>query len=68
MPRPVFREERCKGCGLCIVVCPKKILEIGAHVNSRGYFPATCVNEKNCIGCMLCAKACPDIVIEIHKE
>lgn len=68
MPRPIFREERCKGCGLCIAACPKKLIEIGAHFNSRGYRPAVCVNEKLCIGCTLCAKTCPDVVIEIHKK
>jgi len=53
MTRPIFREERCKGCGLCIVVCPKKIIEIGPHFNSRGYHPAVCIDEKLCIGCTL---------------
>ncbi|EKX80045.1 2-oxoacid:acceptor oxidoreductase subunit delta [Clostridium botulinum CFSAN001628] len=24
MPKVIFREERCKGCGHCIQVCPKK--------------------------------------------
>ncbi|NJE35501.1 2-oxoacid:acceptor oxidoreductase, partial [Megasphaera sp. SW808] len=23
-----FRKERCKGCGLCIAVCPKQILAL----------------------------------------
>ncbi len=26
MAKVTFREERCKGCGLCIEVCPKKSL------------------------------------------
>lgn len=67
MPRPVFREERCKGCELCTVVCPKKIVIIADRFNNKGYKPATCSDESKCIGCALCAKACPDIVIEIYK-
>ncbi|MDF2635950.1 MAG: 4Fe-4S ferredoxin iron-sulfur binding protein [Pelosinus sp.] len=67
MPRPVFRGERCKGCGLCVAICPKKIIKIGTHFNSRGYRPATCVDEALCIGCTLCGKTCPDLVIEIYK-
>ncbi|HMM20529.1 MAG TPA: 4Fe-4S binding protein [Selenomonadales bacterium] len=67
MPRPVFNQERCKGCELCTVVCPKKIVAIGTNFNSKGYRPAHCIDESKCIGCMLCAKACPDVVIEIHK-
>jgi len=26
MARVTFREDRCKGCGLCIHVCPKQII------------------------------------------
>ena len=68
MPRPVFSEERCKGCGLCIAACPKKILKLGMHFNSKGYRPAICDDEKNCISCALCAKTCPDVVIEVYKK
>ncbi|WP_312201092.1 4Fe-4S dicluster domain-containing protein [Anaerospora hongkongensis] len=67
MPRPVFTEERCKGCALCTKACPKKIIGISTRFNSKGYQPATCTDESKCIGCSLCAKTCPDIVIEIHK-
>lgn len=67
MPRPVFNEERCKGCGLCTVACAKKILVMADRFNAKGYRPAICIDESKCIGCLLCAKACPDVVIEIHK-
>ena len=67
MPKPVFTEERCKGCELCTAVCPKKIVMIANRFNSKGYRVATCSDESQCIGCMLCAKTCPDVVIEIHK-
>ncbi|MBT8340278.1 MAG: ferredoxin family protein, partial [Desulfatitalea sp.] len=32
--------DRCKGCGLCVMVCPKKVLAISDQLNPRGYFPA----------------------------
>jgi len=67
MPKPVFYEERCKGCELCTVVCPKKILVLSERINNKGYHPSTCIDESQCIGCMLCAKTCPDLVIEIHN-
>ena len=68
MSRPVFREERCKGCYLCIGACPKKILAPGSHFNQRGYAPATCKDESACIGCAMCAIICPDVVIEVYKS
>ncbi|MHC1758522.1 MAG: 4Fe-4S binding protein [Negativicutes bacterium] len=67
MPKPVFNEERCKGCGLCVVVCPKKIIALSDHFNNKGYRPSTCLDESQCIGCALCARTCPDVVIEIWK-
>jgi 2-oxoglutarate ferredoxin oxidoreductase subunit delta len=67
VPRPVFDEERCKGCGLCTTACSKKIVVMSDRFNSKGYRPAICTDESSCIGCTLCARTCPDIAIEIHK-
>lgn len=58
--------QRCKGCGLCIVVCPKKIVAIQTERrNSKGFFTAVCTNENACIACGLCAQMCPDCAIEV---
>ena len=67
MARPVFREERCKGCGLCIEACPKKILEFTQRLNPKGYNLVACTDEATCIGCAMCARTCPDIAIEVYK-
>jgi 2-oxoglutarate ferredoxin oxidoreductase subunit delta len=68
MPEVSFYEPRCKGCGLCVSVCPKKIIKLDTtHVNSQGYYPATVNNMTMCIGCAACAKMCPDSVITVKK-
>ena len=67
VPRPVFNEQKCKACERCISVCPKKILELGNVLNSKGYAVVRCVDESACIGCAFCARMCPDAVIEIYK-
>ena len=67
MPRPVFSQERCKGCELCTAACPKKLLVMSTTFNSKGYNFSTCPDDSECVGCCLCARACPDVVIEIHK-
>ena len=67
MARAEFREERCKGCGLCIEYCPKKILSFADYINSSGYHPAICTDQAACIGCAICARTCPDLVIEVYK-
>ena len=67
MAKPFFLSERCKGCALCTVACPKKIIVMSTAFNNKGYNFSTCVDESQCIGCALCAKTCPDNAIEIHK-
>lgn len=64
-----FREDKCKGCELCISVCPKKILILKDNViNKRGYHPSGITAQEDCIGCSSCALTCPDGVIHIVSE
>ncbi|HIU25251.1 MAG TPA: 4Fe-4S dicluster domain-containing protein [Candidatus Copromorpha excrementigallinarum] len=63
-----FQRDLCKGCELCISVCPKKLLALDAAVNIKGYRPAFCTDEESCIGCAGCARICPDSVITIEKD
>ncbi len=64
----VFDTERCKGCGLCIAACPKKVLAFSGKLNKSGYDVADMANPDDCIGCAFCAITCPDIVIEVYRE
>ena len=59
--------NRCKGCGLCVAVCPKKVLEISTDVNTKGYFPAYQARPEDCIHCTLCCMMCPDVAITITE-
>lgn len=62
------RAERCKGCGLCLTVCPKKIIIIQKEKrNEKGYFTAICKNQDECLSCAMCAEICPDCAITIKK-
>ena len=59
--------ELCKGCGLCIVKCPKKCLNWSKEV---GLYQTPCVepNPDECIACGMCALTCPDSAIKIVKK
>jgi 2-oxoglutarate ferredoxin oxidoreductase subunit delta len=59
--------ERCKGCELCVGVCPRKVLAMGGRLNAASYRSAQTVNEQDCIGCEQCALICPDAAIMIEE-
>lgn len=64
----VIRADRCKGCELCVSVCPVKILKLDeVEVNRKGYHPVTIFDEDKCIACASCALVCPDGIINVYK-
>jgi 2-oxoglutarate ferredoxin oxidoreductase subunit delta len=69
MPRQpatvVIDVETCKGCELCIPVCPPRVLVMSEDRNRTGYrYP---VLLEGCTGCELCWKICPDFCFEVYR-
>ncbi len=61
-------ERYCKGCELCVSVCPPEVLSMDLErLTSKGYHPAFLVKE-GCTGCALCAVICPDAAITVYRE
>lgn len=69
MSRIEINETLCKGCGLCVTVCPRKIIALQQDkLNAKGFHPAGVEQMNRCIGCAFCATICPDNAIEVWKE
>lgn len=58
----------CKGCGLCVSVCPKNVLEMSNEISLNGYFPACQARPEDCIHCAICCTMCPDVAITITES
>ncbi len=68
MEKLIIKKEACKGCGLCVTACPKKILAVSVtNSNNQGYFMVEELDPEKCIACGFCATMCPDCVIEVER-
>ena len=68
MNRVTFKADLCKGCGLCVSACPKKIIALDkTKLNAKGYHPADVTEQEKCIACAMCATMCPDVVITVER-
>ncbi len=58
--------DRCKGCDLCIDVCPPEVLVMSNEVNALGFqFPHLL---DGCTGCARCGEVCPDFCFIVYRE
>ncbi|MBF0468643.1 MAG: 4Fe-4S binding protein [Desulfamplus sp.] len=55
----VINRDWCKGCGICVHFCPKKVLELDSQEK------VIAVRPEDCICCKLCELRCPDLAIEV---
>ncbi len=53
-----IHEAWCKGCGICVALCPLNILRLNDE--NKAY-----VENDVCNGCRLCERLCPDFALDI---
>lgn len=65
--RIIVDKNLCKGCGMCVTMCPRSVLKLSQELSERGYnYPIP--REEDCIGCRLCEVFCPDFAITVVEE
>lgn len=67
MPEVRILREYCKGCGLCVDICPVKCLRMSDDITPAGVRPAEVVETVDCTGCLQCHTVCPDAAIEVYE-
>jgi len=67
MGKVVINKEKCKGCLLCISVCPRGALKTDAKLNKKGVKTVIFDSAKDCAGCAMCAVMCPECCIEVYR-
>ncbi len=63
-----IEEQVCKGCRICVEICPKKTLEISTHRNAKGAEIVEQVYPAKCVKCGQCMDICPDLAIWVYDE
>ena len=58
----IINRDWCKGCGICIAMCPKNVLKLDRKDK------AVAARLEDCIACQLCEQICPDLAIEVIIE
>jgi len=61
--RVIIIEERCKGCELCVIYCPRDVLRMSSSFNIKGYHYPESIDEIICINCHFCEALCPEFSI-----
>ena len=62
LKKHLVNREWCKGCGICVEFCAKKVLELDREDK------AVPVRPEDCVVCGLCEMRCPDLAIEVVAE
>ena len=61
----VVDQDRCKGCRICVTVCPYDALHMSETKTGRGFFYP--IENGKCTACKQCLYACPDFVLSVHS-
>ena len=58
--------RHCKGCRLCIEVCPRHALRLTGKLSESGVEIIAFDPDAGCTGCLMCAMMCPDAAVTVE--
>lgn len=63
-----INEAWCKGCYICVSVCPRDVLAIDQSAWTGSFHPVVVAHVERCSLCRNCEYLCPDLAIEVLAE
>ena len=66
--RIVINPDWCKGCYICVGVCPRDVLSIDQTAWTGSFHPVVVVQPERCTVCRNCELLCPDLAIEVLAD
>lgn len=66
MPEIRIDQERCKGCDLCLNLCPKQVFKETEKIGIKGFRLRIPADKEFCSDCGLCTYFCPEGAIILN--
>ena len=58
----------CKGCGICIDMCPREVYEWSKDISKKGVRYPLPAHPEKCTKCRICEILCPDFAISVEDK
>jgi 2-oxoglutarate ferredoxin oxidoreductase subunit delta len=68
MNRLWVNEKYCKGCLICVNICPTGAIKASEEMNRKGYLVPVESDMMLCKACGDCVLMCPDFAIAVEKS
>ena len=68
MVRIEINGKWCKGCLICVEMCPRHVFDVDEATYVEGVHPVVAARPGDCSKCMQCELLCPDLAIDVIDE
>jgi ferredoxin len=68
-PQPVFNQQRCMACTICVEACPTGCIDLKPDRGNRQTVRYPFLKKaRNCIGCAFCMLECPVDAVDMRQS
>ncbi len=63
---PIFDEQKCVGCKLCLNICPSQAIKVKTIITDNQIKPVFQADKHKCVVCGLCVQSCPQEALKLE--